>query len=700
MSPGASSASEDSEDEEELNELQALQDELAALRSVLGEAYREEGGRIAVEASGGDASPDESPSADGAEEIEPESRQVPAETEDRREREWPSIGAENGAWPGDARHPRAGALRAALAANRAIQARLKRLLESIESAASRNADAEACVAALRARKRQAGALRSASSGLKEPAFPVPSRAWAVGDEPPPLHPEAAVLAPVYRYLPHTFPSTALSREDVARLRGAVIQLVQEKRTNAVLEAVEAELAAGQPLTPADIQARCAGVEALTLDDPGVEAATLAFDRGDWQVVQQRAGVASGASGCRLAWVNGLRPGLRHDAYEPEEDAALADAVARLGVHQWPAVAADLGGKRTAIACLRRWLELERRASSAPRSQEGGDGPVPSGMEAGTAGPSAGPARQGGELSPDQLSLLARLMQRHGPRWKMLAEKMGPGWDRQSLMHAWRRHTQRGSLGGGTATPRRGKWTALEDDALQRAIALHGKTWVAVARLVPGRSDVQCRERWMNVLNPDVTSTAPFTAEEDATILKQAHLVRRPNGRVKWAAIAALLPGRTDKAVAMRHARLLKREATVEAGSGICPGSEHTDAPPSSTQSGDEDDASRAAAEPEADWRPGGPTGNAPPACTTRMAPCSAAAAVGRQVWVWWVEEAGSSKGSMYRGRIDAYDAASGQHSVVYEQDGSCVKETLLTEVVAWEDGSVTGPGAVWKAVSL
>lgn len=87
--------------------------------------------------------------------------------------------------------------------------------------------------------------------------------------------------------------------------------------------------------------------------------------------------------------------------------------------QWPAVAAELGGKRTAIASLRRWLELERRASSAPRSQEGAAGPVPSGMEAGTAGPSAGPARQGGELSPDQLSLLARLMQRHGPRWKVI-----------------------------------------------------------------------------------------------------------------------------------------------------------------------------------------------------------------------------------------------------------------------------------------
>lgn len=38
-------------------------------------------------------------------------------------------------------------------------------------------------------------------------------------------------------------------------------------------------------------------------------------------------------------------------------------------------------------------------------------------------------------------------------------------------------------------------------AYLQAMALHGRKWSEVARLVPGRTDVQCRERFMNVLNP-------------------------------------------------------------------------------------------------------------------------------------------------------------------------------------------------------
>ena len=33
------------------------------------------------------------------------------------------------------------------------------------------------------------------------------------------------------------------------------------------------------------------------------------------------------------------------------------------------------------------------------------------------------------------------------------------------------------------------------------MAVHGRKWSLVAKLVPGRTDVQCRERFMNVLNP-------------------------------------------------------------------------------------------------------------------------------------------------------------------------------------------------------
>ena len=35
----------------------------------------------------------------------------------------------------------------------------------------------------------------------------------------------------------------------------------------------------------------------------------------------------------------------------------------------------------------------------------------------------------------------------------------------------------------------------------QAVTLQGLKWAAVAAQVPGRSDMQCRERWMNSLDP-------------------------------------------------------------------------------------------------------------------------------------------------------------------------------------------------------
>ena len=35
----------------------------------------------------------------------------------------------------------------------------------------------------------------------------------------------------------------------------------------------------------------------------------------------------------------------------------------------------------------------------------------------------------------------------------------------------------------------------------QAVTVHGLKWAAVAAQVPGRSDMQCRERWMGTLDP-------------------------------------------------------------------------------------------------------------------------------------------------------------------------------------------------------
>ena len=94
------------------------------------------------------------------------------------------------------------------------------------------------------------------------------------------------------------------------------------------------------------------------------------------------------------------------------------------------------------------------------------------------------------------------------------------------------------------------WTATEDAVLRDAVARGppsaDRPWSAIAsdaRLArPGKA---ARLRWINHLSPDL-DRSPFTPDEDALILRE----RAARGN-KWAAIAGMLPGRTDNMVKNR-----------------------------------------------------------------------------------------------------------------------------------------------------
>jgi hypothetical protein len=94
------------------------------------------------------------------------------------------------------------------------------------------------------------------------------------------------------------------------------------------------------------------------------------------------------------------------------------------------------------------------------------------------------------------------------------------------------------------TARAGKWTADEDSKLKDAVQTHsGKNWGAIAALVPGRTKVQCRDRWHQVLDPNIDGanerTGKWTEKED---IKLKNAVQTYGGK-NWGAIAALVPGR-------------------------------------------------------------------------------------------------------------------------------------------------------------
>ena len=122
-------------------------------------------------------------------------------------------------------------------------------------------------------------------------------------------------------------------------------------------------------------------------------------------------------------------------------------------------------------------------------------------------------------------------------WKFIAEHF-PDKTTQQVFERWTKVLD--------PTLLKGSWSREEDETIISFVRQYGtKNWTRLSEKLPGRIGKQCRERWFNHLNPDI-SHEPWSDEED----RRLFYLHQQFGN-KWAQISALMPNRPDNAIKNR-----------------------------------------------------------------------------------------------------------------------------------------------------
>ncbi|NXX15029.1 SNPC4 protein, partial [Podargus strigoides] len=230
-----------------------------------------------------------------------------------------------------------------------------------------------------------------------------------------------------------------------------------------------------------------------------------FDEHDWEKISnihfdgQRS-----AEELRKFWQNWEHPSINKKEWTEEEIERLKKIAAKHGYLDWQAIAQELGTNRTPFQCLQKYQVYNKDMKRK-------------------------------EWTKEEDQMLLELVQEmrvgsHIP-YKKIAYYM-EGRDSAQLIYRWTKSVD--------PSLKKGPWTPEEDTMLLAAVKKYGeRDWYKIRTEVPGRSDAQCRDRYLKALHCDVKK-GKWSLEEEEQLIE---LVEK-YGLGHWSKIASELPHRT------------------------------------------------------------------------------------------------------------------------------------------------------------
>ncbi|XP_007459081.1 PREDICTED: snRNA-activating protein complex subunit 4 [Lipotes vexillifer] len=307
-----------------------------------------------------------------------------------------------------------------------------------------------------------------------------------------------------------------------------LEYLQQKQSSSASEAERQIL---------DKQAREAEKEVRDINQLPEEALLgNRLDDHDWEKISNVNFEGSrGAQEIRSFWQNFEHPGINKQEWSAREVGQLQAIAAAHGHLHWQRIADELGTCRSAFQCLQMYQQHS-------------------------------PALKRREWTEEEDRVLTRLVQEmrvgsHIP-YRRIVYYM-EGRDSMQLIYRWTKSLD--------PSLKKGLWAPEEDAKLLRAVAKYGEQgWFKIREEVPGRSDAQCRDRYLKRLHFGLKKGRWNSKEEE----KLVELIEK-YGVGHWAKIASELPHRTGSQclskwkIMLRAAECRGSSASVLRAAGGC-----------------------------------------------------------------------------------------------------------------------------------